>query len=177
MIVHTTTGYQFIMAAPLCHLAMVYRDDSVGIPHRAQSVGNDDHGSAGIEPVQILHDGFLIARIKGIGGLVQEDIGRIPIHRPGYQNPLLLSLTQTYTVTPYLGIELQRKSHDVILDTCYLCRPEQSILVYLAVIHGYIARDGLGEYHTVLHHHATLTAPPSLVQAVDVSTADGYPSA
>ena len=62
------------MIARLDDLAVVDDDNLVGIPDRAQAVGDNDDGLATIERVEVLHDGPLVVGIERVGGLVKEDI-------------------------------------------------------------------------------------------------------
>ena len=60
------------------------------------------------------------------------------------------------------------------MNTSYFSSFLQSLLVNLAVIYGNVPCYTLGEYHTVLHHHATLPAPPFLIKCVYICSANSY---
>ena len=107
------------MVARLDDLAVVNDDNLVGIPDRAQAVGDDDDGLALIELVEVLHDGPLVVGIKGVGGLVEEDVVGILVHRTGNEDALPLSLTQPHAVTSYLRVVLQWQRHHIVVDARY----------------------------------------------------------
>lgn len=60
------------------------------------------------------------------------------------------------------------------MNTSYFRCPLQSLLVNLTIIYGNIPCNALGEYYTVLHHHATLSAPPFLVECIHITSANSY---
>ena len=122
-----------------------------------------------IEHIQVLHDAFLIVGIERVCSLVKEYIVGILVNRPCNQDTLFLSLAQSHTITPNLGVELQRQSHHVILDASYLGSFQQPFLIYIAIINSNISCDTLREYNTILHDNTTLSAPPLFVEFVDVS--------
>ena len=59
------------------------------------------------------------------------------------------------------------------MNTGYFGSFLQSFLVYLPIIYGYIASYRLRKYYTVLHHHATLSAPPLFIKRVYICSTNG----
>ena len=163
---------QRLVVARLDYLAVVNDDNLVGVPDRAQAVGDDDDGLATVEPVEILNDGSLVVGVKRVRCLVKEDIVGILVHSTGNEDTLLLSLAQANTITSDLRIVLQRQRQDIVFDTSYLRGSQQPFLIDVAVVHGNIPRDALGEDHAVLHDDTALTPPPFLVERIDIGTAD-----
>ena len=125
-----------------------------------------------IEFIQVLNDASLVVGIERVGRFVKEDIVRILINSPCNQNALFLTLAQSHAITPYLGIELQRQRHYIILDASYLSCFQQPFLVYVAIVNGYVSCNTLREDNAILHDNATLSAPPFLVELVDVGIAN-----
>ena len=161
------------MVANLNHLSLVDDHDLVGILYGTQAMSNNHNRLALIELIQVFHDITLIVGIKRVGCLVQEDIVWVLINSPCYQDALLLSLAQSYAITPNLGVELQRQGHHIIPDASYLSSFHQTGFIYFCIIHSYVAPDALREDDTLLHHHATLPAPPFPVELIDVGIANG----
>ena len=129
------------MVARLDDLAMVDDDNLVGIPDRAQAVGDDDNGLATVERVEILHDGPLVVGIERVGGLVEEDVVGILVHRTGDEDALPLPLAQPHAVTSYLRVVLQWQRHHIVVDARYPSGLQQSFLVDVAVVNSDVAGD------------------------------------
>ena len=127
------------MVARLDDLAMVDDDNLVGIPDRAQAVGDDDNGLATVERVEILHDGPLVVGIERVGGFVEEDVVGILVHRTGDEDALPLPLAQPHAVTSYLRVVLQWQRHHIVVDARYLCGLQQTFLVNVAVVNSNVA--------------------------------------
>ena len=108
--------------------------------------------------LQILHDDPLVVGIQGIRGFVKEDELRILIHRPGYQDALLLPLAQAVSLLPYLRVVAQGQALHKAVYVGHLCRPAQACLVDALHTRGDVARYAVREDKAVLHHHP---APPS----------------
>ena len=163
---------QRLVVARLDYLAVVNDDNLVGVPDRAQAVGDDDDGLATVERVEVLHDGPLVVGIERVGSLVEEDIIRVLVHRTGDEDALTLSLTQPHAVASYLRVVLQWQRHHIVVDARYPCGLQQTFLVDVAVVNSDVACDALRENDTVLHDYSALAAPPFLVERVDIRASD-----
>ena len=129
------------MVARLDNFPVVDDDYLVSISDRAQAVGDDDDGLATIERIEVLHDGPLVIGIKGVGGLVKEDIIGILVHRTGDEDALPLPLAQPHAVTSYLRVVLQWQRHHIVVDARYPSGLQQSFLVDVAVVNSDVAGD------------------------------------
>ena len=127
------------MVARLDDLAVVDDDNLVGIPDRAQAVGDDDDGLATVERVEVLHDGPLVVGIERVGSLVEEDVVGILVHRTGDEDALPLPLAQPHAVTSYLRVVLQWQRHHIVVDARYLCGLQQTFLVDVTVVNSDVA--------------------------------------
>ena len=172
VIVGSALGCQRLVVTRLNYLAVVDNHYLVSIADGTQAMGDNDDCLASIEPVEILNDGSLVVGVKRVRCLVKEDIVGILVHSTGNEDTLLLSLAQANTITSDLRIVLQRQRQDIVFDTSYLRGSQQPFLIDVAVVHGNIPRDALGEDHAVLHDDTALTPPPFLVERIDIGTAD-----
>ena len=82
------------MGSPLDDPALLQNHDTVGVPHRGETVG-DDKGSAALhQPVHALLHQLLCASVDGGRGLVQNQDGRIGYGGAGDGEELPLALAQ-----------------------------------------------------------------------------------
>lgn len=109
-------------------------DNLVSIPDRAQAVGDDDDGLATIECVEVLHDGPLVAGIKGVRRLVKEDVVWILVHRTCYEDALLLPQAQSHAFTAYLRVVLPNEMLTLMEICSNSHRRMKSMAVRLKVI-------------------------------------------
>ena len=80
----------------------------VGILYGGKTMRHYHYGTSFIKLVQIFHNLPFVLGIKGIGGFIQEDKIGIFINRSCYEDSLLLTLTETYSITTDFRIILQR---------------------------------------------------------------------
>ena len=85
--------------------ALVHHHDPVSLAHGRQSVGDDQRGAAGHQPVQrILHQPFAFG-IERAGCLIQQQDRRIAQQRAGNRHALALAARQARTAFTQLGIQ------------------------------------------------------------------------
>ena len=83
-------GEQFGVAAGLDDLAAVDDDDAVGITHRRQAMGDDEHRAALADGPHVVLDDALRLVVQGAGGLVEDEDARVADQRPGDGDALAL---------------------------------------------------------------------------------------
>ena len=72
-------------------LALVHHNDAVRMPHRAQTVGDDEDGSPLTDLRHVaLHDGLALV-VQRAGGLVEDQDARLGDERPGDCDSLALA--------------------------------------------------------------------------------------
>ena len=77
MLVGTLTGDELLMGATLDNAAVLHDAYQVGVLDGAQAMGDDQCGAAMHELVEgVLHEVFALG-VKGAGGLVEDEDGRI----------------------------------------------------------------------------------------------------
>ena len=95
-----------VVVSAFHYLSVFHQQDLIGVSHRTQAMSHNNHRSALVEEVEVLHYHALIERIERVGSLVQKEIVRILAHCSCYQDTLLLSLAQSHSVSANLGVKL-----------------------------------------------------------------------
>lgn len=95
-----------VVVSAFHYLSVFHHQDLIGVSHRTQAMSHNNHRSALVEEVEVLHYHALIERIERVGSLVQKEIVRILAHCSCYQDTLLLSLAQSHSVSANLGVKL-----------------------------------------------------------------------
>ena len=147
------------MVANLHDLTLVHHHYLVRMADGAEPVGNHHHRTVLEDRLQRVHDFLLVDGVQRVGRLVQEQELRIPVQRPGYQQPLLLPAAQPPAVFPYLGIKPLGHRMDLIL---YLRRPAakaEPFIVCLLVVQHDVVQDGVAQQPAVLHDHPAKLPP------------------
>ena len=75
--------HQLVVGADVGHLAVIQNDDLIGIPHRADALGDEENRGV----FQVLMEGFSDAGFRGRvhsgGGVVQDEDRGLAEHSPG----------------------------------------------------------------------------------------------
>ena len=117
-------------------------------------MSHDDRRLSAVKLLQVVDDEPLVAGIQGVGGLVEEQESRILVHRTGYQDALPLSLADALPVGPDDRVVLQGQAFGHLGDVGSPRGLLHAGIVYVVVVQGDVAGDGLGEDIAVLHHHS-----------------------
>src|SRR5215831_15268034 len=85
-------GEKLLVGAALHHLALVERDDLVGVADRAEAVGHDDERAAA--PPEMIVDFLLRQRVERGRRLVEDQDARVVPERPGDLQALALAAAE-----------------------------------------------------------------------------------
>ena len=105
-VVISLPGNQFIVRTLFGYFSFFQHHYLVGVFHRAQAMGNNDHCLVLEELLQIALYHLFIVRVEGIGRFVEEQIVGIAIDGARYQDTLFLSLAQSLSRVAYFGVIL-----------------------------------------------------------------------
>lgn len=166
------------MSPFLDDVAAVQDDDVVCILHGTEPVRDYDDGLVFEQTVQVLHDGLLVVRVEGIGGLVKEQIRAVLVCCPSDEYALLLADTEAMAVGSDLRVVSERQFFYPLADIGNFRRLPDPLHVRNLITEGYVLRDAVREDVALLHNAAALPAPGALavVLQVNPSECDGSPS-
>ena len=105
---------QLLMRAALDDAATLKHHESVRIPYRGETVGDDEGRAALHEPVHAVLYDALSSGIDGAGRLIENEHRRICDGRPGNREELTLSLAQVCTVAGEHRVIPVRKTADEV---------------------------------------------------------------
>ena len=80
-------------------MAMIHDDDTVGVSHGREAVGDDDDGFVFEETIDLVEDFVLGDGVDGGGGLVEDSHRSVPVEEAGDGNLLLLTSARSDTST------------------------------------------------------------------------------
>ena len=158
---------QFLVRTFFRHLSFVQYHYFIGILYRTQPMSYHYYRFPPIKFVQMLHDFLFVIGIQCVCCLVEEEELRILIHRPCYQQPLSLPLTDAVSLHADFCIVAQRQRVDKLPDVRHRHGMTQPLDVYLVGVHGNVVRDGIREDETVLHHRPALRPPQVRIDKTD----------
>ena len=98
-------------------LALLQHQDLVAFGQRGQTVGDDDHGPAACNSVQVGVHQRLAFRIERAGGLIQDQDARILDQRAGNRQALLLAAGEVGRAFLDIGLIAIRHPLDEFLGT------------------------------------------------------------
>lgn len=81
------------MLPALNDFSLFKNNDVISVAHGAEAMSYYDNSLAVIEACKIFNDSAFVIGIEGVGCLIEEDIRRIFVYSPCYENTLFLSLT------------------------------------------------------------------------------------
>ena len=109
------------MRAALDDAATLKHHDTVRIPYRGETVGDDEGRAALHEPIHAVLYDALGSGIDGAGRLIENEHRRICDGRPGNREELTLSLAQVCTVAGEHRVIPVRKTADEAVRICKPC--------------------------------------------------------
>jgi len=139
--------------------APVQNDNLVGIFHRAQAVGDQNHRPQTEKIFQIGENFFFVYGVQGVGRFIPEKIVRIFVNRPSDENPLFLPLAQPLPGGPDHGPVTQRQRDDKVVDVGQPGRPGQFLFVCRPGRKSDVRGHRVGKNETILQNQAAFSAP------------------
>ena len=147
------------MRALFDNAAVVQHNNLVGVPDGREAVRNHHDRLLLKQPFEPLHDCSLIVRVERVGRLVEKEVFRSLVSRPGNQKPLLLSDAQSVAVGSNLGVVTQRKLADEGVNVGDTRGTAHPLHVGTLVRNADVTRNGVGEDIPLLHHRAASLPP------------------
>ena len=134
-------------------------NDLIGILYRTESVRYDDNCFPLKECTKVIHYRLFVCSIQGIRRFIEKDKIGFLVDCPCNKQSLLLAGAQSLAVVPDPCMVTQRKTVDILLNICSLCRPVCLFLIGHIIGKTNVAGYRIGENITLLHYNATSLSP------------------
>ena len=170
-------AYQLLVNAVLHHLPFLHDHDSVGVPHAAQAVGNDESGPALHYRYQGLAYEVLGLRVHAGRGVVKDEYRRIQQQRTGDCQALSLSAGESDASLAHVGVVSLGQRFDEVVELRQLGGLNHVLLGGEDGAVCDVGAYGGGEDEYVLLHNAHVVAQRCQGDVPDVHAVDGDPSA
>src|SRR6266567_6795985 len=105
-------GKQFPWRALIGDTSVLQDDHLIGVAHRREPVGDDDHGLPPCFLYEVLLNEIFRETVERAGRLVQDQDGRIPQQGSGQRNALHLSSRKRDAARAHLGVVALRQLRD-----------------------------------------------------------------
>ena len=155
-------GQQLAVGAPFDDPSAVHDQYQVRILDGRDAVGDDEHGTALLDALELLLDIALRLHVHGRRGVVQDQDGRILQEGPGQGDALLLAAGEPHATLAYDGVVAVRHGVDEVVGIRHDCGFLHLLEAAVRPAVGDVALDGVGEQEHVLHGHADVI--PQVVQ-------------
>src|ERR671913_2300719 len=132
--------------------------DQVGVPHRGDSLGDDEDRAVlfAHEPVQSLLDRSLRLGVHGRGAVVQDKEPRVDKERPRYGDPLPLPAGKPDTPLADNGLVAIREPPYELTGLGRLCRCHDLLVRRVRFTEGHVIANGAGEEARLLQDYPDL---------------------
>ena len=156
---------------------LVQHYDAIGVAHRAQTVGDDEHGAALADVRHVaLNDGLAFV-VESAGGFVQNQDARVGKQGACDGDALALASAQGASLFAHDGVvALGQFAHEVV-RTGQLGRPDDRLYGRARIGYGNVLAHAAVEQQVLLQHHADLSAQLRRVYQADVDAVHQQPAA
>ena len=150
----------------------MHHANQVGILDGAQAVRNDQRGTVAHEVIEgLLHKVFALG-VKGRGGLVENEDGRILENGARYADALPLTARQVAAAVAYVGVKLLFGGHDKVVGIGNLSRLDYFLLRGILHTEGDVVIETVVKQNSLLVHIAHEGAQVVLGHLTDVDAVD-----
>ena len=113
-VVAAAQGHQLGVGALFFHLALVHQHDAVGVEHRVEAVGDEQHGAAAEVLHQVEGNAALGFVVESAGGFVHDQQAGVLQHGAGDGDALALAAAEAAAGSPTKGIAAGQPHDEVV---------------------------------------------------------------